>query len=97
MMSRSRSPRRDICAICHDGSPREVALPCGHKYHPRCVERLCDGSAGGKRPLCRHRFGIDALPHCMRAREHKAMRDMARDTTPTGSPRCLILPLSSTS
>ena len=83
-MSRSRSPRRDICAICHDGSPREVALPCGHRYHPRCVERLCDGSAGGKCPLCRHTFGIDALPYYMHAREHKALRERAKAHYPDG-------------
>lgn len=77
-MPRSRSPRRDICAICHDGSEREVALPCGHRYHPRCVERLCDGSAGSKCPLCRHPFDIDALPYYIHAREQKALRMEAK-------------------
>eukprot|EP00434_Breviolum_minutum_P005651 symbB.v1.2.004977.t3/scaffold288.1/size478366/7 len=53
----------ESCSICHDdmdGQHQEVRLPCGHRFHQKCVKRwFLTGSRSLRCPLCNYELEAD--------------------------------------
>ncbi|CZR54489.1 uncharacterized protein PAC_04373 [Phialocephala subalpina] len=63
----------EFCGFCQDPDPKAEGdhvrrLPCGHRFHFRCIKRWLDDETHSDCPACRREYNLVRTPHGLASR-----------------------------